>query len=180
LELLVYALVFDLAFFTHTNATFLYRSLEEQNQTAISFGTATLLDYLHSSDNSSDAETTTRYSLALGADTFCDLVQGKWKESARVLQLVDKFYVFARKETPTSESNEMPSSSSVLQDYLHQIGDRAILLQVDHLQDVSSSKARECTNVDELKSMVPEPVVEYILQHGLYAIGKQHSTRDDS
>ncbi|GKY91945.1 hypothetical protein MPSEU_000166100 [Mayamaea pseudoterrestris] len=143
----------------------------DQEQAAASFGTATLLDYLREHDNGGAAATTERqYSLALGADTFCDLVQGKWKESQRVLQTVDHFYVFDRKQGIENDS------SLSLQDCLRKVGDKATLLQVDSLQDVSSSKARECTSIDQLKEMVPAPVVEYILKHGLYAIGeKQHA-----
>lgn len=146
---------------------------QDCDDASLSFGTATLLDYLRTTAEETKAShtTTTHYSLALGADTFCDLVQGKWKESQRVLQMVHHVYVFARQQASDSEAARQ---STLLQECLAKMGDdKATLLEVDHLQGVSSSQARECTDMEELKEMLPQPVLEYILQNGLYAIGKR-------
>ena len=171
-----------------------------------SFGTANLLAYLHATATIPN----TKFVLALGADAFIDCLQGKWKESDRVLQQVHGFLVFARQptnttttttttmyttmakdgegekmsqeETTLSSISAVSSSSSqhyddtILQDCLqrantHTAGNTR-LLSVNHLQAISSSQVRDSTDLNVWKQVVPQSVLDYVLEHELYAIGK--------
>lgn len=174
----------------------------------LSFGTANLLAYLHETATIPN----TKFVLALGADAFIDCLQGKWKESDRVLQQVHGFLVFARQptntttttttktmlttmakdgegekmsqeETTLSSISAVSSSSShhyyddtILQDCLqrantHTAGNTR-LLSVNHLQAISSSQVRDSTDLNVWKQVVPQSVLDYVLEHELYAIGK--------
>jgi nicotinic acid mononucleotide adenylyltransferase len=151
-----------------------------------SFGTATLLDYLmattteqpsagddcHNSSLSSSSQqaSSSQYTLALGADAFQDLMDGKWKESDRVLQLVHQIVVFARPTESTETSAQEPEPYSTTT-----TAPKIRWLAVENnggLPHISSTQARACTDVEGLSTMVPPQILDYILEHQLYAMGE--------
>jgi nicotinic acid mononucleotide adenylyltransferase len=117
-------------------------------------GTAALMEYYQSLDNNSSAE----YYFCLGADAFLDLLAGKWKESQRVLDLLQgRFVVFHRHS----------ADIAMLQDKVQQMPG-AQLLEVESLTDVSSSQVRQCSDESKLSQMVTPSVLDYIKEHKLY------------
>jgi len=119
----------------------------------------------------------------LGADTFVDLTDGRWRESRRVLDLLEgRILVFVRpssrsasttqrQEDDSTSPDENDNDSGNLPDLEDRIGrvPNARLLRVDHLEDVSSSQVRSCDDVSQLERMVVPDVLDYIREHELYA-----------
>jgi hypothetical protein len=161
----------------------------------VSVGTASLLDYLSSLDagnmtasstgkehdgstTASKMMNTTEYSFCLGADAFMDLTNGKWKESARVLQFfaAHKLVVLHRQtctsasiagtSATTNEATKKNSDNSLLEGRVCETGAR--LIQVSHLGSISSSQVRECSSLSDLATMVGPDVAAYIQTHRLY------------
>jgi nicotinic acid mononucleotide adenylyltransferase len=155
--------------------------LDERDQ--VSVGTASLLEYLYKcniQDHEKDSEQEKEeYSFVLGADAFLDLVADKWKESARVLELLQgRIVVLERLTLATDNTNTSTTTHDANADDADMVLKKAVeavtgarLLRVDHLNQVSSSQVRTCTSVQELKehNMVVPAVLEYMRQHGLYA-----------
>lgn len=129
----------------------LERSDEEKKSTSV--GTAALLEYLQAKHPN------TTFSFALGADAYRDLVAGKWKESNRVLQLLQgRLVVFHRDDGMSQTPHE---------------GDLARWITVDSLGSVSSSKVRTCRSRTELESLVVSAVLEYIVDKRLYGFAEE-------
>lgn len=119
-------------------------------------GTASLLEYLEF------AFPDIEFSFCLGADSYKDLIQGKWKESQRVVDSFgDRLVVFARGTAPVT------------------VNPRHTIVTVDSLSTVSSTQVRNCTDIEQLQSMITPSVLAYMLEHGLYKIGKlQKETKE--
>lgn len=113
-------------------------------------GTAALLEYLHTSCTDPPVE----WSFCVGADACRDLLAGKWKHSERILELC-RLVVLHREGTGSLQDLNLPENSQVLELY--------------HLNDISSSQVRANGNKEELKSMVVPAVLEYMERHQLYA-----------
>jgi nicotinic acid mononucleotide adenylyltransferase len=108
------------------------------------------------------------FSFCLGADTFVDLTAWKWRRSRDVLRLLGgRLVVLHRKGTNGDllrgrvESVNQTESANVA------------LLDVPHLEEVSSSLVRSCCEGDKLASMVSSGVLSYMKTNGLYAFMDQ-------
>jgi len=159
-------------------------------------GTAALLEYLIETEGSIEQQfpdedegmgsssnaATPEFALCLGADTFLDLIDGKWRESGRVLDLIQgRILVFYRPPSSSTSTSSVADAESgnalkrrkqerfdLLQRRVDEVPN-ARLLRVDGLEDISSSQVRSCTDVSELRRMVVPGVLEYMRQHKLYA-----------
>ena len=98
----------------------------------------------------------TRFVLALGGDTYADLEQGKWRDSAALRRLLP-IVVIPRQGFPVQSSEPHPPA----------------------LSDVSSSAVRASTDLAFLRSALQPEVLEYVLAQGLYAIGRCLSRAPD-
>lgn len=122
-----------------------------------------------------------------------DCIQGKWRESSRILQQIHGFIVFARPppvivdavESSATTTIQQQDHDTVLQDCLEKASQTVsgskhppLLLKVDHLQAISSSQVRASTDTTLWKQIVPPSVLEYVLEHKLYAIGRQAGCTD--
>ena len=141
------------------------------------------------------------FTLALGADTFIDLARGKWKRTEDVFKLVGhRIVVFRRRRNRLREDRESAADAAtasatasmmaaeeiehdneaLLQDLIAkwQILDpstKVSSLQVvciPVLTNVSSSAVRRSTDANVLKEMVTENVLNYILDHNMYAFSE--------
>lgn len=164
----------------------LMHSIRDKEQVAsIRVGTADLLTMLKTE------EPNIEFTLALGADTFVDLVNGKWRRSDEVLQLVDyRIVVFKRLE---EESNNSSSSTELQQQHDEKVQEciEKLNLRVDATTtwnsvnitvtqipaatqsrtgvSVSSSAARTTTNETELREILSTDVIDYIRERKMYA-----------
>ncbi|GAX20118.1 hypothetical protein FisN_17Lh071 [Fistulifera solaris] len=110
--------------------------LSEEEAAQVSVGTAALMEYYQSLDNSS-----VEYYFCLGADAFLDLLAGKWKESQRVLGLLQgRFVVFHRHS----------ADIAMLQEKVQQMPG-AQLLEVESLTNVSSSQEHKLYQFDDTR-----------------------------
>jgi nicotinic acid mononucleotide adenylyltransferase len=182
--------------------------LDQQDQ--VSVGTASLIAYLtrNKQTNNNNAnkvndegeeEVVEQFSFVMGADTFLDLTAGKWKESARVLDLLQGRLVVLERLTltttttastctTTDDDNNAAHADTTADTADHMAAAVALqkaveavpgarLLRVENLNNTSSSQVRECHSrpVAEIQeqNMVVPAVLEYMCQHGLYGYGKQ-------
>ena len=140
-------------------------STNEEEKAKVSVGTAALLEYLQHLPQQEQHE----YTFCLGSDAFLDLTAGKWKESDRVLQLLQgRFLVLNRIDGGISTTNAVPTE---LQDRVNKIKG-AQLVSIPSLGDVSSSRVREAVRMGEWdvldEQMVSPNVLAYIREKGLY------------
>jgi nicotinic acid mononucleotide adenylyltransferase len=158
----------------------------------VSVGTAALIEYLNKNnakdkqddDDDEDEEVEEVYSFVMGADTFLDLTAGKWKESARVLDLLQGRLVVLERETANSTTTANTTAITGDDNAAADTTDGKValkkaveavpgarLLRVDNLNHISSSQVRDCRSVVEIQdqNMVVPAVLEYMRQHGLYA-----------
>jgi len=114
------------------------------------------------------------YTFCLGADAFLDLSAGKWKESDRVLQLLQgRFLVLNRIDgTPNNNNTNNNIVPTELQDRVDKVKG-ARLVSIPSLGGVSSSRVREAVgrgDWDDLDAQMVNPnVLIYIREKGLYA-----------
>jgi nicotinate-nucleotide adenylyltransferase len=87
------------------------------------------------------------FSLLLGSDTHRDLISGKWKEAAALLDLVP-VVVIAR------QGIDPPAFNAI---------------SIPGLADTSSSRVRQTTDRAELERALQPEVLSYIRDHHLYA-----------
>jgi nicotinic acid mononucleotide adenylyltransferase len=115
----------------------------DNDEDDMAVGTASLLRYLY------HAHPTTQFSFCLGADSYQDLLQGKWREGATVLELLDndRLVVFARGGV-NSQHQPPPESSSDSSSGRHSF------VTVDELSTISSTQVRACRDVALLRTMV--------------------------
>ncbi|KAH7484337.1 hypothetical protein KRP22_005509 [Phytophthora ramorum] len=102
-----------------------------------------------------DKHPDTSFTMLLGGDTYADLLAGKWKRGNELMQLV-KLLVVDRKgvASPWREG---------------QTADRVKYLHVPELSDVSSTMVRATSDRAELEKLLDPAVLDYIVQHKLYA-----------
>ena len=150
-------------------------SQKNPDSTVTAVGTAALMEYLL------ETEPNTIFYFCLGADAFVSLLDGKWKESKRVLDsLQGRFIVINRiEEASTNDHTSTTAARDVLAERVASVPG-AILMPVNpSLGTVSSSQIRDCIHKNDLTSLQNNPsiilpsVLEYIQQHGLY-----HETKD--
>jgi nicotinate-nucleotide adenylyltransferase len=87
------------------------------------------------------------FGLLLGADTYRDLIAGKWKESDALKKLVRIVPVSRKGIDETLDGPE--------------------------LDEISSTDCRSTGDVEALARVLPAPVLEYIRAHRLYAFGEK-------
>ncbi|OEU09799.1 Nucleotidylyl transferase [Fragilariopsis cylindrus CCMP1102] len=138
----------------------------------------------------------TEFSFCLGADTFMDLTDWKWKRSKDVLKLLNGRLVVVNRKQHTQHNQQQQQEGNsnnnnqqqqeqeqklilLLRqriDYINtSLNGQVILLDVSTLGNVSSSMARSLLSsskngdtIKNLKDTLPLPVVDYIRKHELY------------
>ena len=96
--------------------------------------------------------------LILGADTYADLLNGKWKNGDRLQKLVTVHRVH-RDGLEAAEDNV---AGDCLHRHHHHVIERMPAL-------VSSSHARTTADERTLQRLLPNAVVRYMMKHNLYA-----------
>ena len=101
----------------------------------------------------------TSFTLLVGGDTYADLVANKWKRGHELMQLV-KILVVDRQGVESSWKAETKRDIPVASvQYIH----------IPELTDVSSTMARATTDRNKLATYLDPAVLNYIIQHQLYA-----------
>ena len=168
-------------------------STDEIDESNITVGTASLLDYLFFIYN--DVDSRPNFTFCLGSDAFFDLMNGKWKDSQRIIQMLqNRLLVLYRKDNNTNNNNNNDptliinndimtdnnqNDNNVDNDKLNRIQNcinnqcpGATLLQHNHLDNVSSTSVRQCENIDLLHTMISLPVLQYMKENHLYQFTK--------
>ncbi|OQR90340.1 hypothetical protein ACHHYP_18016 [Achlya hypogyna] len=101
------------------------------------------------------------FDMLLGADTFNDLVQGKWKGGLSLLDAVGIVVI---------------SREGIALESAHVAADRVTFVHVPILDDSSSTQARSATDPEELRRLLFPQVLAYIQAHGLYQFAPQKAT----
>ncbi|CAH0490283.1 unnamed protein product [Peronospora farinosa] len=100
------------------------------------------------------------FTMLLGGDTYADLLAGKWKRGDELMQYV-KVLVVDRKrvESPWRVEKEKKEGQEDRVQYIH----------IPELSDVSSTIVRATADQKELGLYLDPAVLDYIVQHQLYA-----------
>lgn len=165
-------------------------STDEKDDSNITVGTASLLDYLFFIYN--DVDSRPNFTFCLGSDAFFHLMNGKWKDSQRIIQMLqNRLLVLYRKDNTNNNNINNPiiinndietdilhnnqNDNNVDNDKLHRIQNYinnqcpgATLLQHCYLDNVSSTSVRQCQNIDLLHTMISLPVLQYMKENHLY------------
>jgi nicotinic acid mononucleotide adenylyltransferase len=200
----------------HNSINFLFGTnrSDEMQKSKVTVGTAALIDYYNyqmsrqrnnidkydiNTVQSTATTNCTEYTFCLGSDAFFDLTAGKWKESQRILQILQgRLLVLLREkssskpvtvsqctttETATSEQlnthhhnddiDEKVNSNQLLlqriQARIDETCPNAKVLEIDHLDDISSSMVRQCpADINIWSTMISPSVLQYIQEHRLY------------
>lgn len=136
--------------------------MTEDEIQALRVGTADLMDMLMAEEPDTD------FSFCLGADTFMDLTEWKWKRSKDVFRLLDGRLIVLHRKGMTS---------SLLQERIAAVNEtdgrgNVVLLEIPSLREVSSSSVRSLGDDDTLTGMVTPDVLKYMKEHKLYAFGE--------
>ena len=184
--------------------------ITEEEKSNLRVGTADLLEMLITQEqqqigNNGEEEDVqvqvhhaTEFSFCLGADTFMDLTDWKWKRSKDVLKLLNGRLVVVNRKQHTQHNQQQQQEGNsnnnnqqqqeqeqklilLLRqriDYINtSLNGQVILLDVPTLGNVSSSMARSLlsssskngdTTIKNLKNTLPLTVVDYIRKHELY------------
>ena len=113
-------------------------STNEEERVKVSVGTAALLEYFLQQEQPQEQE----YTFCLGADAFLDLTAGKWKESERVLQLLQGRFLVLQRIGIQQNNNDTTTIDTALEKRVQSIPG-ARLVSLPSLGDVSSSRVRE-------------------------------------
>lgn len=133
---------------------FEFMAAKRGNPEDLRLGSIDLLDYLL------DKHEDTNFTLLLGGDTYADLLAGKWKRGNELMQLV-KLLVVDRKGTDSPWRDQ------------HDTEDRVTYINVPELSDVSSTMVRATADRAELARHLDPTVLDYIVQHKLYAFATE-------
>lgn len=169
---------------------------EEDQKACIRIGTADLLDMLTTNEPHVD------FTLALGSDTFIDLASGKWKRNEDVFKLLGhRLVVFCRKMkrsvveekevdhdgNETNDSATDKDAASLHEDEVllqgliakwqiidpHTQSSSIQAVSIPTLTNVSSSIVRHSTDVKVLQDLISQSVLDYIIEHKLYAFSEK-------
>lgn len=126
------------------------------SETTMRVGTADLLDMLKLEEPDSE------FTFCMGADTFIDLTDWKWKRSRDVLRLLEgRIIVFQR---PGGDELEERVGWVNLQE-----GGKVRIVHLNNeAHDVSSTLVRSILTRDKLTGLVPPAVEEFIIGNKLY------------
>lgn len=148
-------------------------STNEEERAQVSVGTAALLEYLLERQGQAAVE----FTFCLGADAFMDLTAGKWKESDRVLQLLQGRFLVLNRMEPNNCSGGSNDETTInkandLQARVASIPG-AQLVSVDSLGAVSSSQVRQAVAKQDWTLLQDEAVLHpgvlaYIRDKQLY------------
>jgi nicotinic acid mononucleotide adenylyltransferase len=177
------------------------RAETDEEKALLRVGTADLLEMLmedekaqeeNNDDDDFVASPNTEFSFCLGADTFMDLTDWKWKRSKDVLRLLEgRLVVVNRKQEGAPKNNQNKqqqqqqkqdkSSEPIPTEPLRERIDdtnatplangEIILLDIPSLGDVSSSKVRNAGDKDLVKHMLSPKVLDYVIANNLYGFG---------
>jgi len=152
---------------------------DEEQKESVRVGTADLLTMLITD------EPNLEFTLALGADTFIDLVNGKWRRSEDVLKLVEyRIVVFRRLVEEDNASSEELIQHDEVKECIAKLQQRVdsttatITISVTQIPSatksdigvsVSSSAARNTTDETVLREILSADVLDYIRERKMYA-----------
>ena len=165
------------------------KAVTDEEKAALRVGTADLLEMLMEDEKKNNNKNATveipmtEFSFCLGADTFMDLTDWKWKRSQDVLKLLEgRLVVINRKQQDNIDTQHQ--QKNLLKNRIDEInatplGEKNIvLLDVPSLGDVSSSKIRNAENKDLVKHMLSQKVLEYVTANNLYGFGETAENHD--
>ncbi|CAH0482691.1 unnamed protein product [Peronospora belbahrii] len=111
-----------------------------------------------------------RFTMLLGGDTYADLLANKWKNGHELMTLV-KVLVVDRKgiDSPWRKEKREDQNESDRVQYIH----------VPELSNVSSTIVRATTDRKKLATYLDPAVLEYIVQHQLYAFATASEEKGD-
>ena len=156
----------------------------EEEKSSVRVGTADLLTMMTTDEPNVD------FTLALGADTFIDLVNGKWRRSEDVLRLVDyRIVVFRRLMKEDDEESEQlkQQSDNDVQECIAKLRQRVqstksqLAIRVTQIPtatnlmrgvSVSSSAARCTTDEVLLRQILSDDVLNFIKEKRMYAFSE--------
>ena len=156
----------------------------EEEKSSVRVGTADLLTTMTTDEPNVD------FTLALGADTFIDLVNGKWRRSEDVLRLVDyRIVVFRRlmKEDDDESEQLKQQSDNDVQECIAKLRQRVqstksqLAIRVTQIPtatnlmrgvSVSSSAARCTTDEVLLRQILSDDVLNFIKEKRMYAFSE--------
>lgn len=152
--------MYCVCFYQHSNES------DDNEKSSLRVGTADILTMLTANEPEVD------FTLALGADTFIDLANGKWRRTEEVFKLVGHRVIVFRR---LSENNNGPEKEEQIQrgiakwQLLNETMSSIRLVGISSLTDASSSIARSTIDETILSKLVTKPILEYIKQNKLYA-----------
>lgn len=131
-------------------------------------------------------EPNTKFSLALGTDTFLDLTSFKWKRSKDVISLLEgRIVVIYRSIGTTIQNCEIQSQTklfsildervqSVNSEFSNDVDKEPVkILNIKGLSDVSSTRVRSTKDQGLLSEWINRPVLEYIVSNKLYSFSDE-------
>jgi len=167
-------------------------TMTDEEKASLRVGTADLLEMLIEEErgknkNSNDVANKTEFSFCLGADTFMDLTDWKWKRSKDVLKLLEGRLVVVNRKQQHQEGKaidsqqhqpiEKKSAEELLKERVNRVNSSELangqisLLEVPTLDNVSSSKVRNSRDRDYVKNAISSRVLDYMVSHNLYGFG---------
>ena len=162
-------------------ATTFTSSAPESSLETIKIGTFDLLDLLTKEEP--DAE----FTFCMGADTFMDLTNWKWKRSKDVLRLLEgRIVVFQRQAGGAGSGGHDNDDAKDVNDEFaervssmnekHEAQVQIVRLEISGACDsVSSTKIRSIHSREDLKGLVVPQIEEFIVQNQLYGFSKGDS-----
>lgn len=106
----------------------------------------------------------THFSFLLGSDAFDDLLMGKWKESEKLLELLE-FHVASRVGYTIERKHKIPPPP------------KCSIHVIPGLTDISSSYVRNHTTRQRSQQEVHPAVYNYIQEHNLFGLSKAGQTK---
>lgn len=175
------------------------RAETDEEKALLRVGTADLLEMLMEDENAQEesnddddagASPKTEFSFCLGADTFMDLTDWKWKRSKDVLRLLEgRLVVVNRKQEGASNNDEKkqqeednpsePTPADLLRERIEDTNATPLangeifLLDIPSLGDVSSSKIRNAGDKELVKHILSPKVLDYVIANNFYGFGTE-------
>ncbi|KAG7388800.1 hypothetical protein PHYPSEUDO_011819 [Phytophthora pseudosyringae] len=135
---------------------FEHAAAQSDSAAQLRLGSIDLVHYLR------DKHRDTSFTMVLGGDTYADLLAGKWKRGNELVHLV-KLLVVDREGVDSPWRDQRVD------------GDRVRFVNVPELSDVSSTMVRVTADRAELAKHLDPAVLDYMVQHKLYAFATEES-----